>query len=149
MGWTLNPPQVHKKIKNGRSRMSQIRQKEFSRRVKKRLSKHENERIRKLDSEDLMDLFSLFWEELTSCLSQGHRVIFDGWISIFTNPVKRKCYDAQTEADKAAGAPRTSEWLYAHRVRFRPLPRFRQQAETKITLEEYQRLEKLSETKKK
>lgn len=116
----------------------QLRQKDFVIRLEDRLIESGNKKLQKLQREDLEDLIWLFFDELTLCLHKGYRVIFDGWISFYTNPVKRKCYDTSSnDAGVSSGDRRASRLSYKHRVRFNPLKNFRQQAETELTEAEY------------
>lgn len=129
---------------NGVLSLGIMRQRDFSGLLKLRIkdtikqsstnphNKESNERLDKLHSEDLDRIIDLFWEELSSQLKKGVRVIFDGWISIFTKPVKRSTYDSKID--------NTRKTVYAHRVRFKPLELFRKKAETVIDKEEYTKL---------
>lgn len=117
--------------------MKQIKQQTFAKELNRHLQKSKNPTLKDLSVEDTQEFVSLFWEVLAEYLFDGHRVIFDGWISFFTNPVKRKCYDVGHTGYK---------WSYKHRIRFRPLDKFKGLAERDLTESDYQALDS---TKKK
>lgn len=86
------------------------------------------DRIDALTDEDLNIIITEFWAELGLCLRLGIRVIFEGWISFFTKPIKRNCYDMTTG----------KRWIeFKRRVRTRPLDRFKEIAEVAISEEQY------------
>lgn len=129
--------------------MSQIKQQEFSERIVSRLSDSSNERLKELRDEDFHEFFEVFWQELARSLFEGHRVIFDGWVSFFTNPVKRKCYDAPTADSLAGVTPRPQSWSFKRRVRFKPLSEFRRTAEVPLTEAAYLAAKKSKDKRKK
>lgn len=88
-----------------------------------------SERILALTLDDLDFILSEMWEELSQLLRDGKRVIFEGWASFFTRPVKRKCYNMSTVKNW---------WTYRCRIRMTPLAHFRRQAETDISIEKYE-----------
>lgn len=91
-------------------------------------------RLRTLHPEDIYTLIHILWSELAFQLRAGQRVIFDGWLSIFTSPTKRETYDSKID--------NTRKMTFAHRIRFRPLEKLRMQAERILTKDEYDKLDK-------
>lgn len=76
-----------------------------------------------LTEQQLNALLALFWNELTDQLSKGNRVIFEHWITFYTKPVRRKCFNIYTK----------EEWIsHKNRVRTNILDRFRERAETEL-----------------
>lgn len=100
-------------------------------RLAKRLAdrKEASERILALTAEDLDFILSEMWKELARQLRDNKRVIFEGWASYFTRPVKRKCYNMTKNSNW---------WTFMRRIRMTPLKDFRDQAEVEISEEEYQ-----------
>jgi hypothetical protein len=120
--------------------MKQIKQQSFADKLQVRLQESSNKNLQKLSNKDIQKFISLFWEVLATCLYDGYRVIFDGWISFYTNPVKRKCYDTGRIGNK---------WSFKYRVRSKPLNAFRNHAERELTEESYQELIDAKKTSKK
>lgn len=106
----------------------QIRTRTFFNELQKNLENSDNERLKRLSSDDLIELFDQLVDLLGHFLSRGFIVIFKNHFSFFTNPVKRQCY---TDGKKGY------RWSFARRVRFRPAPAFRRISEIEITEEEY------------
>lgn len=122
-----------------------VKQKGFVRRLQKRLiaralgrreQKHfvtaaeeaSLKRIEALNVEDLDIIITEFWEELGSCLRIGMHVAFEGWLTFFTRPIKRNCYDMHT----------TNRWIeFKRRIRTNSLDRFKEKAEVSISEELY------------
>lgn len=94
----------------------------------------ENDPLRNLSSEDIYRLIHIMWTVASNQLKFGRRVIFDGWLSVFTKPIKRETYDSKVD--------NTRKMTYAHRLRFRPLTEFRLESETDLTKSEYDKLTK-------
>jgi nucleoid DNA-binding protein len=112
----------------------QVRQIGFARRLKERLDDQHPDLSKKLDETDLLVLFDLFFMEVAYLLRSGYRVIFEGFVSFYTKPIKRKCTNLHTGKD----------WMtYKRRLRWNPAPDMKVISEVEITEEQY-----LEETKK-
>jgi predicted DCC family thiol-disulfide oxidoreductase YuxK len=98
-------------------------------------------RISVLTDEDLDIIISEVWAELGACLRANIRVSFEGWISFFTKPIKRNCYNMIDG----------SRWVeFKRRIRSNSLDRFKEQAEVTISEEGYKefQIEQLARKKK-
>jgi predicted DCC family thiol-disulfide oxidoreductase YuxK len=122
-----------------------LKQKGFVRRLEERLEVRDSQRriprknisgaeqsslnrIASLSEDDLDVIISEMWAELGVCLESNIRVSFEGWISFFTKPVKRRCYNMYTG----------DRWVeFKRRIRSNSLDRFKEQAEVTISEEEY------------
>lgn len=79
--------------------------------------------VQKLSEDELDYVLNQFWNDLTDELSKGHRVIFEHWITFYTKPVRRKCFNIYTK----------EEWItHKNRVRTNILDHFRAKSETDI-----------------
>lgn len=113
----------------------QIRQQGISKNVKKRLEKEHPQLAKKLSSHELLIIMEAYLVEIIGSLKSGYRVIFVGFGSFFTRPVKRQCSNPKTK----------EQWMtYKRRIRFSPSPSLRVKAETDMTEKEY-----MQDTKKK
>lgn len=90
--------------------------------------------VRKLSAADLNFIINMLFDEVSKKLMSGSQVIFNGWLSIFTNPTKRSLYASKKENGRKLS--------YAMRIRFKPLNRLRKQSETHLTETEYNQLTK-------
>lgn len=129
-------PYAHQSYEMDGNAMRQIRHKAFAKEMHSQLQKSNNSRLKELTESDIQKFISLFWEVMAMYLYDGHRVIFEGWASFYTNPVKRKCHEV---------GHRGYKWSFKRRLRFRPLDNFRESAEVEMTEEEYE-LHKSSKT---
>lgn len=109
--------------------MRQIKRSAFAKELHRQIQEGSNERLQRLSTDDIQRFVSLFWEVLAKYLYDGHRVIFEGWGSFFTNPVKRQVYDVGHRGHK---------WSFKYRTRFRPLDTFRNLAERDLSEDEYE-----------
>lgn len=112
-----------------------VRQKGFSKhlnqKLKKRFAKHPY--LNKLTDDDVDDFISEMWIELANLLHKDIRVFFEGRISFFRKAIKRRCFNMQTK----------EEWFsYKMRIRTNILEHFRNEAETDISILEYEEKKK-------
>lgn len=106
----------------------QIRQIGFARKLKERLDNEHPELAAKLDETELLLLIELFFKEISILLRLGYRVIFEGFVSFYTKPIKRKCTNLQTGED----------WMtFKRRLRWIPQPNMKKLTEVEITESEY------------
>lgn len=106
----------------------QIRQTGFSKRLKERLDKEDPELGKLLSQESLTKILVLAFEELIVLLRDGYRVIFEGYFSFFTKPIKRKCFNLHTKEEW---------WTFKRRIRFKSMPDFKKKVEIDIPESEY------------
>ena len=79
--------------------------------------------LQHITEEQLDLLVTSFWETLTTQLSEDQRIIFEHWITFYTKPVKRKCFNIHTK----------EEWItHKKRVRTNVLDRFRERSESDL-----------------
>jgi cytochrome c-type biogenesis protein CcmE len=125
-----------------------LKQKGFVRQLMKSVADHSdqrkerNARLDALTEDDVDILVTLFWETLARLLRNGKRVIFEGVMSFFTKPVKRKCYNMYAPED------RKNWFTYAYRIRNNVLDSYREKAETQISEAEYSVLKNAQVLKK-
>lgn len=106
----------------------QVRQTAFVRGLHKQLPE-DNPRLRSLTENDLHYLIKLIFVEIATHLREGHRVIFEGLISFFTKPVKRKCTNMHTG---------NTWYTLKRRFRTQPLDVMKAIAEVDVTEDEYE-----------
>jgi hypothetical protein len=86
------------------------------------------DRIAALTDVDLDIIVSKLWAELGACLKDNIRVSFEGWISFFTKPIKRQCYNMHDH----------TRWVeFKRRIRSNSLDLFKGHAEVTISEQEY------------
>lgn len=103
----------------------------MNQRLKKRFPK--NDRLNRLTDNEVDDFISEFWIELADLLHKDMRIFFEGRMSFFKKAVKRRCVNMKTK----------EEWFsYKKRVRTNVLDHFRNEAETDISILEYEQQKK-------
>ena len=123
----------------------QIRKAGFARRLHERVGRERPELASKLTEEDHKVLIDLFFDELSSLLKSGFRVVFEGYASFFTKPIKRTCTNVRKIDDGIVDD--ADKWsTFKRRLRWKPLPKLKE-SEVDLTEEEYTELEKKKETK--
>lgn len=112
----------------------QVRQIGFARKLKERLDNEQPELSKKLNEAEILLLIELLFSEISTLLRTGYRVIFEGFVSFYTKPIKRKCTNLHTGEN----------WMtYKRRLRWTPAPDMKKITEIEITEAEYK-----DETKK-
>lgn len=101
--------------------------------VKERLEETDSRLANKLSEDELITIFFTMFRLIGELIQKETRVIFEGYLAFFTNPVKRKCTNLHTNE---------VWWTYKHRIRMKPLDELKRLAETEISEEEYNRLTK-------
>lgn len=97
----------------------QIRLAGVIKRVKKRVDEERPDI--KVDEKALKYIITVFFEEVSSLLYAGKRVIVENFVSFYTKPIKRRCSD-----------PRTGEvWMtYRRRMRWKPAKAMKNKVES-------------------
>lgn len=115
----------------------QVRQIGFARRLKERVDAEHPELSKKLDENEILILIELLFKEVAFLLRSGYRVIFEGFVSFYTKPIKRKCSNLHTGED----------WMtYKRRLRWTPAPHMKAISEIEISEDEYKKETKKEET---
>jgi nucleoid DNA-binding protein len=115
----------------------QVRQIGFSRRLKERLDAQHPDISKKLDEAELLVIIELLFMEVAHLLKSGYRVIFEGFVSFYTRPIKRKCSNLHTGED----------WMtYKRRLRWTPAPNMKAISEVEISEDEYMKETNKEET---
>ena len=117
-----------------------IRQIGFARRLHKRIAKKRPELAEILSEKVLNFIIIELFEELSDCLRNGYRVIFEDYFSFFRKPIERQVTDMHKKNEK---------WMtYKNRIRIKPLPKIKSEVETDLTPEEREELIEINRKKK-
>lgn len=108
----------------------------FANQLRAALQQTDNPRLLALTTKDISVIIECFWQLVTTNLQNGKRVVFEGWISFFLNPVKRVCFKNNLINKK------DRQVVYKKRVRMNITDQFRQSAEIDMTEAEYQIIKK-------
>lgn len=109
-----------------------LRQTGFVKNWKERVESERPE-LADLSDEDLLYLLNSHYEELSELMKLGYRVIFEGHLSYYTKPIKRKCTNMHTGEEW---------WSYKRRIRTKPMDLMKSRTEIDLTEEEYLELQK-------
>ncbi|PGQ88192.1 hypothetical protein [Priestia megaterium] len=115
----------------------QIRNKGFSIAVRTKIEEKHPELLEKYKDGDIQKIVECALEVLSELLRSGYRIIFEGYFSFFTKPIKRKCSNLHTNE---------TWWTYKRRIRVKPMDHLKEVSEVEITEEEYKQY--IEETEK-
>lgn len=115
----------------------QIRNKGFSVAVRKKIEQEHPELLAKYTDGDFQKIIECALKVLSELLRDGYRVIFEGYFSYFTKPIKRKCSNLHTKE---------TWWTYKRRIRVKPMDKLKELSEVEITEDEYKQF--IEETQK-
>lgn len=115
----------------------QIRNKGFSVAVRERLKKEHPDIIDRYKDGDIQKIVDCALKVLSELIRDGYRVIFEGYFSYFTKPIKRKCSNLHTKE---------TWWTYKRRIRVKPMDHIKEISEVEITEDEYNKF--IEETQK-
>lgn len=108
--------------------VGQIRNAGFAKAVHKQMEKMNPDLAAKTSETDIHQILDIMLEVLAVLMRDGYRVIFEGFFSYFTKPIKRKCTNLHTNE---------TWWTYKRRIRCKPMDHVKSIAETEITEEIY------------
>lgn len=94
---------------------------------KKLLEEHPEIAV-KITEDELYKILKVSFALIGELLGKGYRVIFEGYFSFFTKPIKRKCTNLYTKENW---------WTYKRRIRVKPMDSIKKIAENDISEEEY------------